>query len=128
MASNPDNLRRTLLAMVTAMPSGSAVTLPVDWLRDQLDSGSPPADAITFEPDLTVDEVASKLHRRPSTVRNWCQQGRLEAYRLHGREWRISPAALVAYQQRQRREATAPPKSARRKPVRLGQWRDEAAA
>lgn len=89
-----DRLRR----IVDGLPPGSAVSLPVDTLREWLDeepgeSHKPGQD----EPlvDLTVQEVARLLDRSPSTVRWWCNEGTLSgAYKLRGREWRVPRQAL----------------------------------
>ena len=55
-------------------------------------------------PDLTVAEVARELSASPETVRRLIQSGDLQAYRLSGTAgpWRIEPAELVAYRERQR--------------------------
>lgn len=49
-------------------------------------------------PDLTVPDVAARFDKAPTTIRDWCRQGRFpEAYRLRGREWRIPPADVEAF-------------------------------
>ena len=54
--------------------------------------------------DLTLDQVATEVHRAVSTVRTWCNGGRLQgAYRLNGRDWRIPQAALRKFLDRQGR-------------------------
>lgn len=59
--------------------------------------------------------------RKPSTVRGWCEAGKLPgAYRLRGREWRIPPAALAAIQQAEHEPVTSGG------PVDLGGWRRSA--
>jgi excisionase family DNA binding protein len=114
-----------LRVMVDQMPAGAMITLPVDWLRVRLGiaSDAPPretaAEAIA---DLSVEEVASLMKRKPSTVRGWCASGALEAYRLQGRDWRVTRASLRAFQDRQRPARTTPSKR-RRDVVDLGGWR-----
>lgn len=91
-------LAERLRRVVDGLPSGSAVSLPVDVLREWLDeepgkTEQPGQD----EPlvDLTVQDVADLLDRSASTVRWWCQDGTLSgAYKLRSREWRIPRQAL----------------------------------
>ncbi len=63
----------------------------------------------TVQPaDFTVADLAVRFGRKPSTVRGWCELGRLPgAYRMHGREWRIPVAALAAFEAEARRPKTA---------------------
>ena len=119
------HLEDHLRAMVDAMPRGSSVTLPVDWLRVQLGMATAP---IEQEPadlsDLSVEEVAVIVDRKPSTVRGWCSSGHLDAYRLNGREWRISREALQSFLDRQRApEPREEPPPQRARTPNLGAWR-----
>jgi excisionase family DNA binding protein len=103
------NLLAHLDAMVRALPPGASVTLPVDWLRSELAvtelQEQPTAGRLS---DFTVQEVADELGRAPSTVRTWLGAGELEGYRLNGREWRVSRAAVQAFIARQREGKSEP--------------------
>jgi hypothetical protein len=57
----------------------------------------------------TVDAIAARYGRAPSTIRGWCEAGRFPgAYKLHDREWRIPAAALEAFETKEsRRERPA---------------------
>ena len=115
------SLRSELLAIVGGMPEGSAVSLPVEWLRSLL-----AADALAGGgPDrlLTLEEVAELAGRSVSTVRTWCNSGMIEgAFRLHGREWRVPESAW-----RKHLEASQKPEKGlevpKGGPVDLGAWR-----
>ena len=80
------------------LPPGAALTLPRETLlelcgRTHVCNGA----------DLTVAQLAAQLGRQPATVRAWCERGELEgAYKLNGREWRVPPAAVTRYLDRQR--------------------------
>ena len=52
--------------------------------------------------DLTVLQVAERFGRAASTVREWIASGRLEAYRLRGREYRVTRGALEAFEKNER--------------------------
>ena len=102
--------RQALLRYARALPVGSSVPVPREWLLELLErpraGESAPADAPRV--DLTVEQVAKAFSRSPVTVRAWCAAGLLVgAYRMHGREWRIPPAAVEALQAAQR-EVTSP--------------------
>ena len=99
-------LLESLRATVAAMPPGALV--PRDWLLEQL-SGAPPAEA---EPDaaqgtlvdLTIGDLARLFGKRPSTVRAWVERGDFPgAYKLHGKQWRVTVASVESFQNRQRR-------------------------
>jgi excisionase family DNA binding protein len=42
---------------------------------------------------LTAQEAADYLRVTRATIRRWCQEGKLPAFRI-GREWRINKAEL----------------------------------
>lgn len=45
---------------------------------------------------LTVDDVAERLCLHPDTVRRYCREGKIRAFKLDGgREWRIKPMDYV---------------------------------
>jgi hypothetical protein len=110
-----------LRTLAEALPAGAAVPVPREWLLELLvaqaapASDSPPADP-------TVEDVAARYGRAPSTIRGWCEAGRFPgAYKLHDREWRIPAAALEAFDAQQRGRGRA---SARRgSSVSLSDWR-----
>ena len=90
------SLASELDAITARMPPGSAVTLPVDFLRSLLDqdAGKPGGrDRL-----LTLDELAQVTGRATSTLRTWCNTGKITgAFRLHGREWRVPESAWERY-------------------------------
>jgi len=54
---------------------------------------------------LTADEVARQLALRPTTIYQWCRDGRLPAIKL-GKEWRIRRTALDAFLEQGERRRT----------------------
>jgi excisionase family DNA binding protein len=125
------NILDRLRAIVAPLPTGAAVTLPADALREWLDAyDTEPAAEQPATPagaDLTVPEVAKLFGRGKSTVRGWIAEGSLPgAYLLKGREWRVPRAAVEAMQRAEaERHAAAKPARAepRRKDADLGAWR-----
>jgi hypothetical protein len=110
--------RDALERLVADVPAGAQVTVPADWIRELL--ATRPVRAVASV-DLTVGDVARLFARQPSTIRGWCEQGRLPgAYRLRQREWRIPPAALDALQGRPARTPRADGGV-----IDLSGWRDE---
>jgi excisionase family DNA binding protein len=91
--------RDALRSIALSLPAGSAVPVPREWLLDLLDGSGGEAPA---GPDYTVAEVAARFGRATSTVRTWILAGELRAYRLRGREHRITPQALQEFEARQR--------------------------
>jgi hypothetical protein len=92
-----------LWALAEALPAGAAVPGPREWLLDLLARHGTPAPA-SAPADPTVEEIAARYGRAPSTVRGWCEAGRFpSAYKLHDREWRIPAAAIEAFEKQQRR-------------------------
>ena len=76
--------------------------VPVHWVQSLLknDTQSPRTTEKRLA-DLTVSEVGQALSRSPSTVRGWCASGKLKAYKLNGREWRVRPEDLQAFLDKQ---------------------------
>ncbi|MGH7547072.1 MAG: helix-turn-helix domain-containing protein [Gemmatimonadales bacterium] len=72
--------------------------------------------------DLTVSDLAQAFGRSPSTIRQWLQSEQLDGYKLFGREWRVTPNAVAAFQERQRLGRAHPPRTERRTPS-LSDWR-----
>jgi excisionase family DNA binding protein len=54
---------------------------------------------------LTADEVARELGLQPTTIYQWCREGRLPAMKL-GKEWRIRRTALDAFLEQSERRPT----------------------
>ena len=79
---------------IGSLPDDALV--PVGWVREQLGAGT---DVLA---DLTVEETAQELSRAPSTVRAWLIAGELRGYKVHGREWRVSAAAIREFFENQR--------------------------
>lgn len=122
----------------TALPG---TMVPIEALRMLLDAEgaetlpSPPAVPV----DLTAEEVARLLHRKPSTIRGWLGEGKIpSAYLFQNREWRIPREALERFLVEQRKgtdhasavTATTVRRSTprRQKAVDLGAWRKVRAA
>ena len=120
-------LAERLVAFVATAPPDAMV--PVRWLSELIDAETAiPLDdsaSVSAGVDLTVAQVAAKFGRGVSTVRTWLARGDLDgAYRLHGREWRIPPAALATMQQAEgKRFRQQRPIVAVRRPSPLGAWR-----
>lgn len=95
--------------ILAAMPGDALV--PVKWVRELFAVTS--AESV----GLTVEELAEKTGRSPSTVRAWCRRGELPgAYQLGG-SWRI-PAS--AFAERQKAIDIEPSEPA---PANLAAWR-----
>lgn len=130
----PDLLFR-LKKMCEPMPSGSSLTLPVDWLRAELediasDEGSA-ADSAGVIVDLSAAEVAAIVRRSAGTVRQWIREERLRAYLWNGREYRVTRAALNEFLAAQREGGRKGESTASSRRVDLSSWRgvrDDAAA
>jgi hypothetical protein len=83
---------KRLASMVENMPPGSSVTLPVDWLRELLETEGEGENPDTL---LTLGDLAGRMNRAPGTVRTWCNQGLLPgSFKLRNRSWRIPAGAL----------------------------------
>lgn len=132
--------REHLRALVDASPGTAVLTVPRDWLVALLGDAEPSVGPV----DLTVTDLAARYGRAPATVRWWLEQGRIPgAYRLRGREWRVSLASLAAFEASERARtpapkaaptpdtttdaqpapSEAPPKRTRGRVVDLGDWR-----
>lgn len=112
-----------LVVELQALPPGSLV--PRDWILGRLAPHMPAPDAplprIAPEVDRTVRDLATIFGKRPSTVRAWIERGDFPgSYKLHGKEWRVPPAALDAFQQAQRSCGATPHARAR---TDLAAWR-----
>ena len=109
-------------AIVRGMPPGSAVSLPVDFLKSLLEDAARKGGG----PDrlLTLDELAQVTGRAVSTVRTWCNSGKITgAFRLHDREWRVPESAWERYLEGLKKGNATPESIHRGGPVDLGSWR-----
>jgi len=112
-----------LVAELQALPPGSLV--PRDWilgrLAEQLPARDPPLPITATAVDRTVHDLATLFGKRPSTVRAWIERGDFPgSYKLHGKEWRVPPTALDAFQHAQRTQSTTPKVGAK---TDLAAWR-----
>jgi hypothetical protein len=95
--------RAALRILARSYPDGSTVPVPCGWLLELLEGGEPSAGQPALEQDLTCKAAGAVLGRHDSTIRAMCERGEfIGAYRHRGREWRIPPAAIRAYQDVQR--------------------------
>lgn len=121
------SLRSALSSAVQGLPDDAHLSLPVGWLREKLNEDPPES----FSADLTVKKAGELLDRHHTTVAAWCRQGRIsQAYKMNGREWRIPPAALEAFQ-RQLRNGDgdrSPRPSTNGREADLSAWREHADA
>ena len=62
-------------------------------------------DGRRFRQLLTAEEVARELMLQPTTIYQWCREGRLPAIKL-GKEWRIRRTALDTYLEQSERRMT----------------------
>lgn len=122
--------RAGLHALADALPTGSAVPVPREWLLELLDSSSAACQPhYSHAPaDLTVADLAKRFGRQTSTLRGWLERGLFPgAYKfMGGREWRVPPAALAEFEAKQRVGEVRRPGSPRRErsdPVDLSAWR-----
>ena len=111
--------RDTLLQALQTLPDEASLTLTVRDLKAALDG---PSGA-----DLTVPELAKRFGRAASTIRSWLESGALRGYKLRGREWRVSAAAIAEFQVVEREGRPRKPTS-QRGVTRLDAWRDEKTA
>ncbi|MGN6168168.1 MAG: hypothetical protein ACTHQQ_08345 [Solirubrobacteraceae bacterium] len=120
--------RAGLLVLATALPPASAVSVPREWLLELLGGPDVRPQAATAPADVTVADLARRFCRQHSTVPAWLERGLFPgAYKfMGGREWRVPPAALAAFEAGQREGK--PQNVATRgstKTVDLGAWRRE---
>jgi helix-turn-helix protein len=112
-----------LVTELKALPPGSLV--PRDWILGRLAAQELAQDAAlqgeSPTVDRTVHDLAALFGKRPSTVRAWIERGDFPgSYKLNGKEWRVPPAALDAFQQAQRARSATPQAGAK---TDLAAWR-----
>lgn len=74
--------------------------------------------------DLTVKQLAARFDRSPSAIKSWILAGRLPgSYRLRGREWRIPPEAVAAFEAAERRRSAPESATPARPRGKLSDWR-----
>jgi hypothetical protein len=94
-----------LRALAEALPPGSIMSIPRDWVLELLAAG--PHSVVATPADATVEAIGAHYGRRPSTIRGWCEAGRFPgAYKLQGREWRIPRAAVESFEAAERPAGT----------------------
>ncbi len=117
------NLSTRLRQLAEALPpAGSVVLTRADLMALLEEDGASTTD--DGHVDLTVEQVAEKLGRAPSTIRNWVREGRIPgAYKLRGRENRIPRAALRSFLEREA-NSTNRASTPQTKAVDLSAWRN----
>jgi len=111
---------------IAGLPPGTLVALPREALLEALGAsevGIAADPTAAAQIDLTVAQIAQLFGRSPSTVRQWLESGAIEGYKLFRREWRVTPAALAAFQTRHRSGSARSPASPARGQGSLGDWR-----
>ena len=120
-----------ILVLAKALPEGASVPVPREWLLELLSCEEGPVRTNVASADLTVADLATRFGRHSSTVRAWLERGMFPgAYKFMGsREWRVTTAALAAFEAGQRAgksQAGKHPGSG--KAIDLGAWRRESEA
>jgi hypothetical protein len=115
------DLRQHYRAVAEALPVGTAVSVPRELLLELLEASAGRLQTSAVSPDLTVADLCTRFSRKPSAVRAWLERGDFPgAYRLNGREWRVPPAAVEAFEAAQRGAA---PGGTGESGKDLGAWR-----
>jgi hypothetical protein len=99
--------------------------VPREWLLELL-GGAGETPRLMVEPaDLTAVQVAVRFGRHPSTVRLWLERGAFPgAYKLRGRDWRVPPSSLAAFEAHEREgKPSAPAIRSCGKTADLADWR-----
>ena len=109
-----------LRQLAEALPEGGGVVLGRDFLLELVAEQGTAAGR-----DLSVQQIAERFGRSPSTVRSWLERGLLRGFRFMGREWRIPLAALVEFEESHRAHGKQD-QGRRGQPVDLGAWRRSA--
>jgi excisionase family DNA binding protein len=91
----------SLRILAEALPVGTVVPVPRELLLQLLSGNLGRHNDV--EVDLTVAELAVLFSRKRSAVRSWLERGDFpQAYKLHGREWRVPASSVHAFQEKQR--------------------------
>lgn len=110
------SLRSRLEALVAGLPEEGSVSVPVRWLRDVLDQEPKVEERDRL---YTVDQLADRYDRSPSTVREWLAAGEVPgAFKIHG-SWRVAAQDVAEFENRRRRGALGSGTN-----PTLSQWRD----
>jgi len=116
-------IRERLQSLLTLLPNGAMVTFSRTDLEDLLSTEVGPEAPTKEHADYSVTELAERFGRSRQAVRDWIKKGDLQAYRFRGREYRITRAALAAFEERQRNRGTRSGSTSR--PPDLSAWRHE---
>lgn len=118
------SLRERLRNLADGLPLNGSVVFTRGDLEALLAEESGTVNLATLNrADYTVAEVADRFGRAPQTVRDWINDGKLDAYLFNEREYRITPAALAEFEEQRRNGKQAKPGPG--KPADLGAWRNE---
>jgi len=79
--------------VLEALPPEALV--PVGWVLENIGGNPNPVM------DYRLEDLAELTGSSVSTIRTWCDSGRLRAYRLMNREWRIPVEAWREFQAEQ---------------------------
>ena len=114
-------LRELAVRSVRTADPPSLLRVLADLLPADPSTGIVPESSTAVQADLTVVQVAHLFDRKPQTVRSWIKDGRLTAYKLHRREYRVTRAAIEEFQKQARQgaaQASGPSTS-----IDLSSWR-----
>ena len=114
-----ERLRR----IAEVLPEHGSVTLTRSDLLELAESALTEDVAESPPADYTVAQVADMFQRAPQTVRDWIKSGRLQAYKLNGREYRITRAAVDEFLEQQRNGEPDGQANGRKSSADLGAWR-----
>jgi excisionase family DNA binding protein len=108
-----------LRQLAQALPSdGATVTLSRADLLALVEGAEDPGTSTGR--DLTVEQIASEVGRKPVTIRQWLVAGSLRGYKLNRRDWRVPRTALREFLDRQ---AAGPEQAPPERPVDVQAWR-----
>jgi hypothetical protein len=118
------DLRAHLSSLAEALPAGTFVPVPREWLLELLGARRAlrrPRRLPRPTSRCMISRNASDASRRRSGW--WLEARRFpNAYRFQGREWRVPPSDLAAFGAQERERARAPPAAAPDSPI-VAAWR-----